>query len=95
MGTYGLNVEPNLLNWAVGVPNVLLVPDGLWAANYYVLLDSRYALMRVRNASASFSAIEKMVLQRTDVMRFDYSEHVHRLFPDSEGVIKVVDFSNP
>jgi hypothetical protein len=94
MGTYGLDVQPNLLNWAVGVPNVLLVPEGLWAANYYVLLDSRYALMRVRNASASYSAIEQMVLQRTSQMRFDYSEHVHRLFPDSEGVIKVVDFTN-
>lgn len=95
MGTYGLNVEPNLLNWSVGVPNVMLVPDGLWAANYYVLIDSRYALMRVRNASASYSATERMVLQRSDVMRFDYSEHVHRLMPDDQAVIKVVDFSNP
>jgi hypothetical protein len=94
MGTYGLDVQPNLLNWAVGVPNVLLVPTGLWAAKTYVLLDTRYALKRVRNASASFSAIEKMVLQRSDVMRFDYSEHTHRLFPDTEGVIKVIDYSN-
>lgn len=94
MGTYGLDVEPNLLNWAVGVPNVLLVPEGLWPVKTYVLLDTRYALMRVRNASASYAAVEKMVLQRTDVMRFDYSEHIHRLFPSDQDVIKVIDYSN-
>jgi len=93
-GSYGLDAPPNLLNWSVGIPNVMLVPDGTIPANQYALVDTRYALMRVRNASASYSAIEQMVLQRTNNFRWDYGEHVHRMFPDSEGVIKVIDISN-
>lgn len=93
-GTYGLDAPPNLLNWAVGIPNVMLVPTGTIPANQFAMVDTRYALMRVRNASASYSAIEQMVLQRTNNFRWDYGEHVHRMFPDTEGVVKVVDISN-
>ena len=93
-GTYNLDAPPNLLNWAVGIPNVLLVPTGVIPASQMALIDSRYALMRVRNASASYSAVEQMVLQRTNQFRWDVGEHIHRMFPDSEGVVKVVDISN-
>lgn len=93
-GTYGLDAPPNLLNWSVGIPNVMLVPQGTIPADQYAMVDTRYALMRVRNASASYSAIEQMVLQRTNNFRWDYGEHVHRMFPDSEGVVKIVDISN-
>jgi hypothetical protein len=93
-GNYGLDAPPNVLNWAVGIPNVLIVPTGVIPASQMALIDSRYALMRVRNASASYSAVEQMVLQRTNQFRWDVGEHVHRMFPDSEGVIKVVDISN-
>jgi hypothetical protein len=94
MGTYGLNVDPNLLNWSVGVPRVLIVPSGLWQASAYLLVDSRYALARVRNASASYSAVEQMVMQRSSQMRFDWSEMVHRLMPEDQGALKFVDFTN-
>jgi hypothetical protein len=94
MGTYGLDVQPTLLNWSVGIPRVLIVPDGLWAAKHYVLIDSRYALARVRNASASYSAVEQMVLSRSSVMRFDWSEMVHRLMPADQGAIRVIDYTN-
>ena len=93
-GSYNLDAPPQLLNWAVGLPSVMLVPAGTIPANYMVMLDSRYALMRVRNASASYSAVEAMVLQRTNNFRWDYGEHIHRMFPDDQGVIKVIDISN-
>lgn len=79
LGTYGLNVEPNVLNWSVGVPNVLIVPDGLWTAQHILMFDSRYALRKVVNASASYSASEKMILQRSDMFRFDWGMLTYRL----------------
>lgn len=93
-GSYNLDAPVSLLNWAVGLPSVMLVPTGVIAANHMALIDSRYALMRVRNASASYSAVEQMVLQRTNNFRWDYGEHIHRMFPDDQKVIKVIDISN-
>jgi hypothetical protein len=90
LGTYGLNVEPNLLNWSVGVPNVMLVPDGVIPANHILMFDSRYALREVVNASASYAATEEMVLQRTSVFRVDFGAMVYRL---SEEAFKYLDFS--
>lgn len=91
LGTYGLNVEPNLLNWSVGVPNVMLVPDGLWSAGHILMFDSRYALRRVVNSSASYSATEKMVLQRSDVFRFDSGSLLYRL---RDEAFKVLDYAS-
>lgn len=90
LGTYGLNVEPNLLNWSVGVPNVLIVPDGTLPAQQVLLLDSRYGLRRVVNSSASYSAIESMVLQRSTFYRVDYGEMLYRLMDDA---FLLVDYS--
>jgi len=92
LGTYGLNVEPNLLNWSVGVPNVMIVPDGTIPASHLLAFDSRYALREVVNASAAYSATEEMVLQRTSVFRFDTARLLERMY-DSEGVFLYVDFS--
>lgn len=90
LGTYGLNVEPNLLNWSVGVPNVLLVPDGTIPAQQILLFDSRYALRRVVNSSAAYSAIEQMVLQRSTFYRVDSGELLYRLMDDA---FKLLDYS--
>lgn len=90
LGTYGLNVEPNLLNWSVGVPNVMLVPDGTIPAEQILLLDSRYGLRRVINSSAAYSAIESMVLQRSTFYRIDYGSLLYRLMDDA---FLLVDYS--
>lgn len=90
LGTYGLNVEPNLLNWTVGVPNVLLVPDGTIPAQQILLFDSRYGLRRVVNSSASYSAVESMVLQRSTFYRVDYGELLYRLM---DSAFLLVDYS--
>jgi hypothetical protein len=93
-GSYGFDAPPNVINWMVGLPSVMIVPDGTIPASHFIALDTRYALMRVRNASASYSAVQQMVLQRTNEFRWDYGEHVHRMFPDDQNAIKVVDISN-
>lgn len=90
LGMYGLNVEPNLLNWSVGVPNVLLVPTGTIPAEQILLFDSRYGLRRVTNSSASYSAVEQMVLQRASFFRVDFGELVYRLMDDA---FLLVDYS--
>lgn len=91
LGTYGLNVEPNLLNWSVGVPNVMLVPDGVLPANQMLVFDSRYALREVVNTSAAFAATERMVLQRSDFFRFDSGRLLYRLMDEA---FLVVDITN-
>jgi hypothetical protein len=91
-GTYGINPgNPTLINFATAQPRYLVVPDGVVPANQFVQLDSRYALARVTNVAAAFSAIEQMVLQRSMAMRFDISEMTYRLRAES---IRVIDFSN-
>jgi hypothetical protein len=90
LGNYGLNVEPNVLNWAVGVPNAMVVPTGTIPADQILLFDSRYALRRVVNASAQYSAIQDLVLQRSTAMRFDAGELTYRLMDEA---FKLLDFS--
>ena len=89
-GNYGWNVEPNMLNVIVGVPNAMVVPAGTVAASHLLMFDSRYALRRVRNTSAAYSAIEQMVMQRSTVMRFDFGEMTYRLLDEA---FKYLDFS--
>lgn len=65
-------------------PRVLLVDfanfPGINAANYPIIgLDKRYAIRRVVNVSASYTAIEQWVMRRAQALRFDYGEIAHRL----------------
>lgn len=90
LGSYGLNVEPTLLNWSVGVPNVMLVPDGVIPADQFLMFDSRSALRRVVNTSAAYSATEQMVLQRSSFFRIDHGEMLYRLMDSS---FRLIDFS--
>jgi hypothetical protein len=91
-GTYGLDVTiSSPANFAqLGVPLVFIVPDGLWAANQMLFLDTRYALRRVTNALASYAASEQLVLQRSSFLRFDIGQIIHRLYSDA---FLLVDYS--
>ena len=91
-GTYGLDVTVSSpANFAqLGVPLVFVVPDGLWAANQLLFLDTRYALRRVTNALASYAASENLVLQRSSFVRFDVGQIIHRLYSDA---FLLVDYS--
>lgn len=91
-GTYGLDVTiSSPANFAqLGVPLVFIVPDGLWAANQMLFLDTRYALRRVTNALASYTASEQLILQRSSFLRFDVGMIIHRLYDDA---FMLVDYS--
>jgi hypothetical protein len=89
-GTYGINPgNPTLMNFGTSRPQFLIVPDGVVAANTLVMFDSRYALARVTNVAADYSAVEQQVLQRASFYRFDMSEFVYRL---REDALKWIDF---
>lgn len=89
-GNYGWNVEPNILNTAVDIPKAMVVPDGTIPASQILLFDSRFALRRVVNTSAQYSAIQDLVLQRASVMRFDAGEMTYRLLDEA---FKLVSFA--
>lgn len=57
--------------------------------NVIVGLDSRYAIRRIRNSAAEYSAAEAMVLRRGQALRWDMSEICHRLFDDAFSVLSL------
>lgn len=80
-GTSGrLNVNESIMNMAVQAPNVLLLKNSVIGTGTIVGIDSRYAIRRVRNVSASYQAIEQNVIRRATSLRIDYGEMLHKLF---------------
>lgn len=68
-------------------PRILIVDDGVVAANTFVGLDTRFALRRVINIAAAYSAIEQFVLRRATAFRVDYGETTHTLYSDAFKVM--------
>lgn len=90
LGNYGINSEPNLLNVSLGVPNVMVVPTSVLGANIIMGFDSRYAIREVTNVSASYTATEQMVLQRSNFFRVDWGKMAHRLY---DSAFKITDIT--
>ena len=88
-GTYGLNVDANVLNVSIGVPNVLIVPTTVLGANIIMGFDSRFGVREVTNISAAYSATEKMVLQRSNFFRMDWGKLAYRLFDSAFSVTDI------
>jgi hypothetical protein len=76
-------------NLSINAPPVLIVDDGVIPADTIVGLDSRYAIRRVINAQASYSAIEQYLMRRASAFRIDYGEFSHRLFDDAFSVMEL------
>lgn len=72
--------------WSDSV-NVFITDDPSWPAGTIMGLDNRHAVRRVRNLLADYNAIEQYVIKRSTTMRFDFGEHVTRLFPDAFDVL--------
>lgn len=68
-------------------PKLLIVDDGVIAANTFAGLDTRFALRRVINIAAAYSAIEEFVLRRATAFRVDYGEVTHSLYTDAFKVM--------
>lgn len=60
-----------------------------WPAGMLMGLDSRYAIRRVRNLQADYTAIESFVLERKTAMRFDFGETVSRFYTDAFDCLQI------
>lgn len=58
-------------------------PTAGWPVNTLMGLDRRYAIARVRNSAAAYSAVEQFVLRRASALRFDFAELAYRVFDES------------
>jgi hypothetical protein len=56
-------------------------PTPSWAST------SRYAIHRVKSLTASYQAVEDLVMRRSTQMRFDHGEIVYRLFDEAFEVL--------
>lgn len=82
-----IDTQFNIMNpaWAKN-PDLFLMPEGsAWAANTIMGLDKNWAIRRVRNLSADYQGIESYVLRRSSAMRFDFGEHVNRMYDEAYG----------
>lgn len=82
-----IDTQFNIMNptWAKN-PDLFIMPEGsAWAANTIMGLDKNWAIRRVRNLSADYQGIESYVLRRSQAMRFDFGEHVNRLYNEAYG----------
>ena len=70
-------------NLGLTAPRVLLLDTALIGANTVVGLDSRYAIRRIVNVNAAYSAIEEYVMRRATSFRVDYGEISHKLMADA------------
>ena len=70
-------------NLGITAPKILLVDTALIGANTIVALDKRYAIRRIVNVNAAYSAIENYVMRRATSFRVDYGEISHKLMADA------------
>lgn len=78
-----IDVLPTIENLSLNPPRILLVDPDVVGANTIYGLDSRYAIRRVVNVSASYQAIEQYVMRRATSFRVDYGSIMHKLYPDA------------
>lgn len=83
----GFNQGVTIENLTGPDPRILIVDDGVIAANTFVGIDTRFAMRRVINISAAYSAIEQFVLRRATAFRVDYGELTHTLYTDAFKVM--------
>jgi hypothetical protein len=70
-------------NLGLPAPRVLLVSTSVAGANTIIGLDRRYAIRRLVNVNASYSAIEQYVMRRATSFRIDYGEMAHKLYTEA------------
>jgi hypothetical protein len=80
----------HLVNPAIGNVNMFIVDSTVVADDVIIGLDSRYAIRRVRNSEAEYTAVEEFVLKKTKAMRFDFGEIVYRLYDEAWDKLTIV-----
>lgn len=83
-----IDAIPTILNpaWDFNT-KIFITNDANWPANTIMGIDSRYAIHRVKSLSASYEAVENLVMRRATQMRFDHGEIVYRLFDEAFEVL--------
>lgn len=76
-------LEPTVDNLLAVAPPILIVEADVIGANTIVGLDTRYAIRRVVNVNAAYSAIEQFVMRRVTAFRVDYGETAYTLYKDA------------
>ena len=66
-----------------------IVEDGVIPANTIMGLDSRYAIQRIKNSEAEYTAVEDFVMRKSTALRFDFGEIAYRLFDDAFDVLSL------
>ena len=76
-------LEPNVDNLLATAPPILIVEGSVVGANTIIGLDTRYAMRRVINVNAAYSAIEQFVMRRLTAFRVDYGETAYTLYKEA------------
>ncbi len=74
-------------NLDIPAPKILLVGDDVLSAGLVAGLDTRYAIRRLTNVSASYEAIEDFALRRAKGFRVDHGETSKRLYDEAWQVV--------
>lgn len=83
-----IDAIPTIINpaWDYNT-KIFITDDPNWPANTIMGLDSRYAIHRVKSLTASYQAVEDLVMRRATQLRFDHGEIVYRLFDEAWEVL--------
>lgn len=83
-----IDAIPTIINpsWDFNT-KIFLTLDPNWPAGIIMGIDSRYAIHRVKSLSASYEAVENLVMRRATQMRFDHGEIVYRLYDEAFEVL--------
>jgi hypothetical protein len=84
-----INPLPHVSNPQWQNVQIFLMEDGLIPTGTIMGIDSRYAIRRVRNAQASYQAIEQYVLRKSEALRWDFGEVAYRMFDDAFSVLSL------
>lgn len=82
-----LNMKFKPINWALSDLNILIMDTAIIGANQQLFLDTQFALRKVVDVTAQYSAVQAFVMRRISQMRFDYGQHVTRLYDEANKLI--------
>lgn len=83
------DIIPSLLNLSLSGIKVMIFDNTVIPDDLIVGFDTRYAMRKVTNAQAEYSAIERMVLRKGNSMRWDWGYTVHRLYDQAWDVLSL------
>jgi hypothetical protein len=89
--SHRIDAIPSIINeaWDFNT-KIFLTDDPNWPANTIMGMDARYAIHRVKSLTATYEAVEQLVMRRSTQMRFDFGEIVYRLFDEAFEVMTLV-----